>query len=277
MSKLVFSGCSFTAGTGWRDLAPEESVCIDVKDCSDLFVNLCAAQIPQLQPLEVVNYGQAGASNTEIFVNTIDAISSFQKQIKVIFCQWTSMPRYNFDLGFELWTTKEGFSPGLRSKNAVNLSDGTTWNRKYLDDLLDRLRVLHHMHPEIVKVVKYSNILQSIAKSFGIKLYFINGLCPWDQDYFIRLENVLPEYYTAFTKKEILNIEHRDDKDIYELYKIMHDQYHQAGGIDPSQWVNLYSSMKSTQLDTNYDNHHPGIKSNQLYFQQVKTFLENQQ
>lgn len=276
MDKVVFTGCSFTAGAGWGEIDTADPSLRDIRDHSNLYVSLCHTNLSQLKNLEVVNYGQTGASNTEIFINTAEMISKFSKEIKILFCQWTAMPRYNFSVGFELWSTDEGISTRARSKYDVNLNKGVSYNRKYLNDLLDRLLAMHHLHPEILKVVKYSNILQNLAQAFGIKLYFINGLCPWDQNYFVKLSGVLPEEYTLFTKKEILNIESRDDKDIFKLYDIMHTDYAQAGGINPSQWVNLYDPMISNKIDTNHDNQHPGTKSNQLYFEQIKKFLETQ-
>lgn len=239
-------------------------------------MNLCHHELSQIKDLDLVNLGQGGASNAEIFKNTVNAISKYQHNITVMFCQWTSMPRYKFNVGFELWPTTESITPGGRSKADVNLSNGTKWNRKYLDNLLDRLLVLHHAHNEIINVVTYSNILQQLAKSFAIKLYFINGLCPWDQDYFTRLDNVLPENYTPFTKNEILEINARSDEDIFKLYDKLHNDYDNAGGIDPTQWINLYSSMLANKIDVNYDKKHPGTQSNQLYLEQIKKFLETQ-
>jgi len=275
MSKVVFTGCSFTAGNGWVNADPDTSKKIADKTNDSLWVNLCHTQIDQLKNLELINYGQGGASNADIFKNTVQAIANHKDQIDLLFCQWTSMPRYSFDVGFELWNTAESIDPRARSTINVGLSSGKKWDRKYLDDLLNRLLVLHHLHGEIVKVVDYSNILQKLAQGFGIKLYFINGLCPWDQDYFLRLTVGTPEDYTPFTKKEILDIDSKSDKDIQKLYTIMHDDYDRVGGIDPASWVNLYSSMKQNQTDSNYDNAHPGIISNQHYLQQVKQFLES--
>ena len=277
MSKLVFTGCSVTAGNGWIDIADsDESKKLEYKDFPGLWTNLCATQIDQLKDLEVVNFGKGGASNTEIFKNTVEAIADHNSDIGILCCQWTGMPRYNFDIGLELWATREGLQRSARSKHDVNLNCGTTWSRKYLDDILDRFLVLHHLHGEIVKVVEYSSILQKLSQQLNIKLYFVNGLCPWDQNYFVKLSGVLPEEYTMFTKKEILNIDSRDDTDIFKLYEIMHNDYEKAGGIDPTQWVNLYDSMMANKIDVNYDTQHPGIKSNQLYFQQIKKFLETQ-
>lgn len=273
MSKVLFTGCSFTAGDGWLEINPG----IECKDSPDLWVNLCHSQLNQLKKLEILNHGQSGISNTEIFKNTIKAIADHGNTIDTIFCQWTTMPRYKFGVGLELWSTLENISKdSVKVTHDVNLSCGNTWNRKYLNDLYDRLLVLHHLHPEIIKVVEYSNILEKLTKKLSIKLYFINGLCPWDLDYFIRLNDILPEDFTSFTKKEILNIESRDDGDIFKLYKLIHDEYDQAGGINPSKWINLYNSFLTNKIDVNYDNLHPGTQSNQLYFQQVKNFLENQ-
>jgi hypothetical protein len=274
MKKVIFTGCSLTAGNGWTNTDTEKSMCIERKDHPELWVNLCHDQILKLKKLELVNSGIGGASNTEIFQATVDSISSY-KDIDTVFCQWTAMPRYNFSIGFELWSTSEGLPPWARSKFDIKLSNGDQYSRKYLDDLLDRLLSLHHLHGEILKVVKYSSILKRLCKKFGIKLYFINGMCPWDQDYFVRLNNVLPESYTPFTKKQILDIDSKNDTDIFKLYEILHNDYDKAGAVDPADWINLYNSMQKNKLDANFDNQHPGTQSNQLYFQQVKNFLEN--
>jgi len=277
MKKVVFTGCSFTSGVGWADVDPEKSSQISVQHHPNLWVNLCHDQISKLKKLKLINAGIGGASNTDIFQATVKEIGN-HSNIDTIICQWTGMPRYNFSLGLELWPTNETIQNNLsRSKFSVNLSNGTRWSRKYLDDLLDRLLVLHHLHGEILKVVEYSNILKKLSKKLNIKLYFVNGICPWDQNYFVRLSNVLPEDYTPFTKKTILEIESRDDDTIFKLYKKIHDEYDQAGGIDPADWINLYDSMVRNTVDTNYDNEHPGTQSNQVFFQLVKKFLENQQ
>jgi hypothetical protein len=277
MKKVIFAGCSFTAGNGWDcSVDPEKSMPIECKDDPKLWVNLCHNQILKLKELKLVNAGIGGASNTEIFQATVKELSGSHEDIDTIFCQWTSMPRYRFDIGFELYPTNESIRYVRKSSPDVRLSNGTRWSRGYLIDLYNRLLVLHHLHPEIVKVVEYSNILKRLCKKFDIKLYFINGICPWDQNYFVRLHNVLPEAYTPFTKDQILEIKFKNDDDIFKLYEILHNDYDKSGRIDPADWINLYGSMEENKIDTNHDNYHPGIKSNQLYFEQVKNFLENQ-
>jgi hypothetical protein len=275
MSKVVFAGCSFTAGSGWSD-SPDIA-----QTDPRLWVNLCHTQINELSSLELVNLGIGGASNSEIFENAVKELANNPADIQYLFVQWTSMPRYNFNAGLETWVTTEKLhgNDGNRSKDNINFSDGTSWDRRYVNDLLDRFRALHHLHPEIVKVVSYTRIISDLCKQFNIKFAFINGLCPWDENYFVKLEgtDIKPENYTPFTKKEILNIEHKNDEDILKLYNQIHNDYNNAGGINSMQWVNLHKSMRNSQVDTNNDNSHPGIKSNQIYFEQIKTFIESQQ
>jgi hypothetical protein len=269
--KLVFTGCSFTAGNGWEQA--NETKDSQAKTYPGLWVNLVHQNILSYNNLELVNYGSGGASNTETFETTVKCIGELAQNIDTIFCQWTSVPRYRFNVGLELWSTLESIHKGNRSKFDVNLTNGSTFSRKYLDDILDKMLVLHHPHTEILKIVSYCHTLKLLAQRFDIKLYFVNGLCPWDQDYFVRLLEFMPNDLTTFTKKDILEIDFRNDADIFSLYTIIHNEYDRAGGIDPINWVNLYSSMANNKIDTNFDKQHPGNKSNQLYFQIVKDFL----
>lgn len=275
--KILFSGCSYTAGNGWLDTDPEESVKTEVKDCPHLWVNLCHNGNLGFNSLEMINVGRGGASTTDIFVNTVRAITNFGDSIDTIFCQWTSGPRYNWNVGFELWDTMESLqynSPQLK-KHDVNLNNGDTWSRKYISNLTDRLLTLHHLHWEIVKVIDYSKVIYVLAKKQGIKnIFFINGLCQWDQNYFVELNNVSPETYTEFTKHDILHISSRDDKDIFELYKLAHKHYNDHGGIDDKNWINLYDSFCRNKIDSNFDKLHPGVKSNKIYYNMIAARLQ---
>jgi len=267
--KLVFAGCSFTAGHGWD----ESDTRNDCPESPYLWTNLCHTKIPSLAALTQVNIGISGGSNTEIFESVVNCVAT--NQIDTLFCQWTAMPRYTLKVGFELWPTDE---PLQKSRSTythdIGLNNGTTYSRIYINDLLDRVRALHHLHWEIVKVVKYSNIISNLAKLLGIKnVFFINGLCPWDDQYFTELHDVFPEDYTNFTKREILNIKTRTDEDILKLYQIAHGHYAEAGGVDESKWINLYDPFGNHRIDFNFDGKHPGAQSNNLYFDTISNKL----
>jgi len=268
MSKIVFSGCSFTAGNGWNP----ENIPSDCKDSPFLWVNLCHKNIEYISQFDLVNLGIGGASNTDIFENTIECISQ-HKNISMIIVEWTSMPRYTWKVGLELWETAQRLTH--RGKNDHHCSNGSVWTQDYLRDLSDRLLVTHHLHWEILKVLRYSHILENICNEKQIDLFFVNGICPWDENYFVRLqgEDILPESYTKFTKEKILEIEHRNDNDIFQLYKIIHDHYDQYK-ISQHRWINLYESFVSIKTDVNHDGRHPGKISNYAFFQLIKNFID---
>jgi len=267
MKKFVITGCSFTSGSGWD----ENDLFSDSKDDNRLWTNICSREIKRFQHLELMNLGQGGASNAEIFQNAVRAIANTDSDIDTMFCQWTSVPRYNFNVGFELWDTSESLN--TNRKHDITLRSGDHWPREYINDLLDRLRVLHHTHWEIVKIIDYSNILSELAKQKNFNIFFINGICPWDYNYFVELHNVNPEEYTPFTKTTILNIDSRLDQDIYKLYHLAHQHYRNVGGINEFQWINLYDSFRKQTVDFNFDNIHPGQHSNRIFFKQIESQL----
>lgn len=269
IKRLLVTGCSLTSGAGWN---PDRGD--DCKSDPRLWINIAHQHTPALAQLKLENLSSTGASNSDVFEQTVTGLSRYTS-IDTVIVQWTGMPRYNFNVGFELWSTSDGTHNGLRQDH--HLSDGTTWSASYIQDVVDRFRVLHHLHWEILHVVRYCNVLTKLAHRLGIdRIFFINGLCPWDQGYFERLQGpgVLPEHYTKFTKQDIININSHNDQDIFRLYQQLHDHYDKAGGVNPAQWINLYDSMRTTQVDTNFDNVHPGIQSNLNFSQKVQEFFK---
>lgn len=267
MKSLIVGGCSYSAGYGLNYDDPES----DCKESPDLWVNLCHRNIKKLNRLSLENIGQSGASNSEIFENLVEAISKNKNELEMVICGWTSMPRYNVNVGFELYDTTASLSLNNRTHktNQINIS------RKYIKNLVDRLKVLHHCQWEIVKVLRYINILEAMAKKYKFQILHLNLLCPWDVGFFDVMQgDFLPMMLTEFTRKEILHIESRDDEEIFPLYKKQHQMYLEVGGVQKEKWINLYNSFNSLQVDTSYDGIHPGKESNKIFYSTVKDFIE---
>jgi hypothetical protein len=265
--KIVYAGCSFTAGTGFD----ETDLGRDCKEFPDLWVNLCSENIKLFKNLVPVNVAYAGASNSDIFEQVIKAFGDYSN-IEYVICAWTSIPRINkIHVGFELYDTTAFWNKELT--NRTHYLNGHTLTDSYIQNCLNRYVTLLHIHYEIVDLLRYVNMIKNIAKD--IKIININGLCPWDNDFFVRkVDNFYPSDLSKFTQKEILNCKNRDDEEIYKLYTLQHDNYDATGGVDPDSWVNLYDSFLKLKLDLNFDNSHPGIKSNQLYYNLVKQYVE---
>lgn len=250
MNNCVFVGCSLTSGYGF-DLGKSEP---------NLWVNILHSTNTMLRSTNCVNLGQEAISNQEIF--KIACESFFKYQPTTMFVQWTSYPRYSVLLSVETYTSCQGFVIDIptRDQNLHSIK----YPAEYLDNIRDRFLSLHHPHAGIVEVVSYTNILINIAKICNVNLFFVNGICPWDKNYFQQLRGVLPSEYTEYTQT-LLESTTRDDTEVQVLYEKIHSDYNAAGSIQERYWLNLYDSLLTHKIDTNNDNLHPGIKSNHLY------------
>jgi hypothetical protein len=257
MKSVLFCGCSYVNGDGWPLAQADPNLWVNLlQDCE------------LLKEHRVIIEAKGGRSNHGIFLDAVWNITHHNHQYA--FVSWTSMPRYELELGLETYETRQFFSPNIRLREH-RLND-IVYSADYLKKINDRFTALAHLHHEICDLVRYVNCLVKIAQQTDTKIFFINALCPWDQDYFLFLDNVLPNSYTEFTK-QLINIDNRDDTEIYQIYQKMHAEYNAAGGIKAEHWLNLYQSLRSLLIDTNQDGCHPGLKSNQLYNQLLHTAL----
>jgi hypothetical protein len=250
MKKILFSGCSYVAGIGFKLEKEEPGLWVNL-----LYRNTC------LKNYNLINCSRGGRSNQGIFQDTVWHLT--REHHEYAFVSWTSMPRYELELGLETYSTNATFLPNapMRDHNINKI----TYTRQYLESIRDRFTTLAHLHFEILNLIYYVNSLVQLAKLINTKIFFINSICPWDQNYFNRLDNVLPDKYTTFTK-HLIGVDNRDDEEIFNLYNKLHNEYDLAGGIQEQFWLNLYDSLRTQKIDVNDDGVHPGINSNQLYF-----------
>jgi hypothetical protein len=251
MLQTIFVGCSYTAGSGFD------------KQCNEpgLWCNLLHQNISDLRRTEYINLGAPGASNELIFRTASRALLDYHP--KFIIVQWSSYPRFNLLLGIETYSTKQLFAWDCKPLDH-NLHKGT-YSSSYLTSVRNRFLSLENPHNQIVNIVSYVNILIKLAHICDSKILFVNGLCSWDDNYFAKLDNVLPNQYTNFTQY-LLDVQTRNDEEIFKLYNIIHNDYECQGGIQQSHWLNLYQSLKHHKIDVNKDLLHPGLESNKFYY-----------
>jgi hypothetical protein len=268
---VAFVGDSTIAGTGWNPT----DIFADCPDANELWVNQCHLNINKLKDLELINLAAQGASNNDIFIQAVDALSKYD--VKYLFCGWAPIQRYKFSAGFELYDTTVSFGGRfwkLFKDAKISLND-FEYSANEVKNLTEKLRAMHHPHYEIVKIVKYVNLLNALAAKHGTTILHINAICPWDENFFNFIANAqFPSEYTKYTQ-EILNVSNRDDDEIFKLYKKMHDDYANAGGIDKDRWLNLYQPLLPNMLiDTNYDDTHAGIETNKRFYEFIQEQFE---
>ena len=257
MSHTVFAGCSYTAGSGFELEKTEPALWVN--QLHDKFFS----------HTNKLNISQAGRSNAGIFQDTIRALVDYSVDYAIV--EWTSTPRYELELGFELYTTRQVFIPRTQCR-PIN-THSINYSSDYLSEIRDRFTTLAHDCYEILNLVEYVNTILKVSKLTNTQVFFVNGLCSWDHNFFVKKTDCLPDQYTKYTQK-LLNSNTRDDDEVFQLYHKMHDNFDSAGNINQEHWLNLYDSMRNQRIDVNQDKLHPGIQSNNLYVEQFSKRLE---
>jgi len=256
--KLLAVGCSYTRGHGLKD---------EIRN-PDLWVNQLARSIGST----VVNKSVTGVNNEWIFLESMAEI--IRNRYDVVLIGWSAIPRYRFYAGLELYPVSTMLSSNFNSD--IHINNFETISAKWQKETGDRLRRIHNDHWDILNLIKYINILIEVQQNTkNGKIFFVNSLGPWCNDYFKFKQITVPSELDSYLQK-LLNVDTRDDREIFDIYSMLHQQYHEYGGINESHWLNLYQSLESMKIDTISNNdRHPGIKS-QVVFKEylLPAFLE---
>jgi hypothetical protein len=250
MTNTIFTGCSYTEGIGLKN----------TKQCPDLWVNLLHSKVDILKNTNLINLGKSSSNNSEIFKTTIDALSRYSCQY--LFVQWTELLRVRVNPSVESYTTSILFN-GRKWDHDVSVNPNVVYKKKYIENIKNRFFDLQHSHYDIVKILEYSKIIKQLCDRFGVTVFFINGILPWDSMYFnhITHNSRLQSDTTKYTQLQ-LNATTRSDEEYFILYDKIHSEY-----IDLtetySQWLNLDAGFRACfYLDCGDDDLHPGKLSN---------------
>jgi hypothetical protein len=254
MTEILFSGCSYTKGIG-----------LDLEDADPANACNVFARESFKNDYNVTNIAQGGNSNLNIYLSANLALLS--KQYDYAFVCWTSYPRYNFAIGFDTYQFMRPimFAGMPLDDSSFYNGHSLSYSKKWLNKFKDMYFLAHHDHYEVINIMKYMTMLSMVADRTNTNLYFINNLCKWDQDFFLRQHNFLPGQLTPQTQK-LLDVSTRSDEEIAELYSLMHNDFEANGGIKEHRWLNLYTPFRNpaqvareqANLDYGNDNWHPG-------------------
>lgn len=250
----VFTGCSYTKGIGLPDINNDK----------DLWVNILHGSLPELRETCLVNLASAGSTNMEIFQRSVDAMCGYDCKYLVV--AWTSLYRYRFSLGAELYDVSQYWSPGHELMD-VTINPDLRITKKFLTDIKNKFFSLHHDHCEILKILNYTATLHRLGQKTKIKVYFVNNMLPWDLGYFDRViaESRLPSDTTPYTQN-LLNAETRDDSEFFQIYDAVHKDYTDSQAIALCNWLNLDTGFKEKfMLDVGNDGSHPGPNSHREF------------
>jgi hypothetical protein len=217
-----------------------------------------------LSGTQLINLAAKGCSNSEILNQALDALLLYDCQY--LFVAWTSLYRYKFSLGTELYDVSQCWSPSSQVVD-VTINPGITYSKKYLTDLRDQFVALHHDHYEIVKILDLSTRINRLCQKLGVTCFFVNNILPWDLGYFDHISKTsrLPSDTTFYTQN-LFNASTRDDDEFFQLYDISHAQYTDTKALSECLWLNLDRSFRQHfTLDIGDDDSHPGVISHRAF------------
>lgn len=251
--KCLVVGGSISAGYG---LALER---LD----SSLWANKFLKTIKNYDLEDIENISSPGDDNFEIFKKTFSKLKKATYNT-VIVC-WQATHRKNYCFGLETYDTRFSLVYPEASYD-INLVNDTKVSKDQLLKMQKNFISLYNYHWDIKDLVFYVNALVHISMQKEIDIRFVNYNLPWDShSFFNRIEFEAPSSLDPFTN-EILQSDYRDDSQIKEIYKLIHDEYDDFGGIQENYWLNLYDPLRRKQIDIVLPNEpHPGYKSQEIF------------
>ena len=243
--KILIAGCSYTSGYKM----PGE------QNNPDIWPNLLSKK---LGATTIKNVAKTGANNHFIFLETLSEL--IKDHYDLVLVQWSAIPRYMYHVGLELYDVNTRFD------RDINIVNNKTISTEWLSEIKNRLLKIHNDHWDILDLVKYVNVLIELqTKSRHGHIFFINGLGPWPDQYFLRKQINLPSDLTIF-EQTMFQVDCRDDLEIFQLYNMVHEQYNKYGGIQENHWLNLYQSQDNLKVDTiSSTDSHPGCASQEIF------------
>lgn len=237
---LLVAGCSFSSGWGFDDPA-----------------KTWPTQLSQKLGMPVCNISQTAASNQDIFLSVL---KNQQHKHDLRLVQWTALNRITV------------------SPSPINPKVVLSYHNPYLEQSLPGvstreintfvqiLAVLNQDWKHYFDLVDMIEILQQDPL-----VYFINGLLPWDADFFYHNWTIPLTASNRFLEF-LLQIDQFDDWQLQELLtKVMQAR----NRIDQTRWINLTNSWDSSKLDTvSASDPHPGPMSQAHYADQIYDFIK---
>lgn len=234
--KVLVAGCSLSSGWGFEHEKRSPYIW------------------PNLLDAEVTNIAQTASSNYDIFLASL--WEQTQNHYDLVLTQFTALDRITVATGLDSLLILNTINPTLpQPKLLQNIP---------LDDLSTFARVLT-MANNLWKNFHDLITMTKILSRQRTPNYFINGMLPWEQDFFVQHNRD-----DVFTRN-LLTI-NTDRAKLIEILKQSKIQF------DPDQWVNLDVDWQSSKLDSVSDSDpHPGLASQQYFAEQVINFLKEKQ
>ena len=237
---IGFCGCSLTYGEALVDIE------------STRFSYL----VGELLDLNTKNYGVRGASNNDIFLQSLDSIQ--KNEITIV--EWTSPGRQKF------YSYADHMNDTVSDKctiEGINQEDYKLFTIIY--------RILDADFNQYYHISKYVTLLNSIAEKMNKKVFYMNGIFYIDPA-FLDINPDVDFFNLHKRSKKILNFDNFPDE--YIKKNLTTIQTYLSPIVD-NKWINTTISMHSMMVDLATDKSHPGPLTQKKYAEMIVNFLKN--
>lgn len=227
--RIYFTGCSFTMGSGFDH----------VQNDLRIYPNLVCSNYNA----ECINQAEGGSNNQKIFLRAAKAIIDQTADVYVV--QWSALHRH--------WVYP---APDR------GIYMGAPHEPSRMQKFIAQYQLLNHDFSNIMLVIDYTRILESLAAAHHVKLVFVNGLIPWTED--LLTQNNYGKYAQELFKDLKFN-------DVQEFRNRLTNNLEL---INWQLWANPWTSMRDMQQDNAPLDDHPGEQTHCEIADKIITVLE---
>ena len=246
---FCFNGCSFTFGAGF--------------DAIERTTHTYPYVVGEKTNTPIKNIAIKGSSNYLTFMRSASAIQS--NKFDIVFTQWTSPNR--------LW-----LFPGPDTQFFTNDRQDTGYYYREISlskskkrTFINTLLMLNGEFQNLIELVSYCKILDSLASITNTQSYYINGLLKWTNDIFDN--NTYMDMDNTFSRytKDLLDFDNRNDNELALFHcKLVSE----LKTLNMDKWVNIFDSIDDNTVDLTPANHHPDIKTNMWLADKIVSYIK---
>jgi hypothetical protein len=262
--KCLVVGASVSSGYGLDGFRNDQQ----------LFATKFLNYVDGVNPQMIDNVGDPGDDNLKIYRSALTRL--MQNDYHSLLVVWQNIPFTNIHFGLELHNTRCGLMSSVVPVNDINMVSKQSIPRSVLVNMQKHLLAYYNYHWDIINLLFYCNSLIYVGKSTNTQIRFVHYSLPWRTNrYFEQHEWQKPSELDPFTQ-EILQCDERDDEESKQLYKQIHKEYNNIGGMQSAYWLNLYNPLCDKKIDTGADGLHPGYKSQKIFTEfLIQCYLES--
>lgn len=212
--------------------------------------------IPKIH--NVTNLSVGGNSNYKIFIKTYTELLS-NGYYDLVLIQWSAIHRLSLNNGLSIYDNPQNFT---LCKPA---------NRSFKKFYADWVNNFIHTRIELSEFLSLISSLSYFLNSKKIPYVFIKGV----DNFFSDLNfNDWKQCSDKFLDS-VLYRNQLPDWEINEFYYPLHNQFVLMKELSKTKWLNLTDKdWYSSRIDLADDELHPGIKTNELFYNQVNNFIK---